>query len=142
MALNSIRPKAVFVGFLVDFGGSLIVGFVLAIGLGLFAVASRDVSPAHLTHLRANVALKIAGLIGTLIATTLGGYVAARIGHPAFVTNAVGAGMLSLVVSFGFWLAEPAGVTPAWKAISGLLLTLPAAALGGILAAKTARSRA
>ena len=136
MANGSIRPKAVLIGLLVDIGGSLLVGFLLGVVVVAIAAATHQMSPAQLAHLAANVPLKIVGLIGTLLATFVGGYVAARIGRPHAVPNALAVGVISLLLGILLWLREPVGVTPLWKAISGLLLTIPAALGGGLAASK------
>ena len=69
------------------------------------------------------------GLILGTASTVLGGYLAARLARTVPYFNALAFGMLGLLISsFG------AGDLPTWFKVIGLLLTLPAALLGGHLA--------
>ena len=95
MTIGSIRPKAVLLGLAVDVGGSLLVGIIAALVVGIWAATSHNTSPAQVRLLAQNVPVKVAGLVGTLLATTFGGYVAARMGRPAFMANAFAMGALS-----------------------------------------------
>jgi len=63
--MKAIKLKAVAVGVLVDIGGSMAVGLVLGMAIGVVAGLSGDTSPGHLAALRTNFYLKFVGLIGT-----------------------------------------------------------------------------
>ena len=133
-----MKPKAIIVGLLVDIGGSVVVGIVLGIVVGIIAVARGSTSPEALVALRANVYLKAIGLVGTTLSTGLGGYLAARMSRPNGLKNALVVGTISLILGIALALTMP-GITPKWKLIAGLLLTLPAASVGGWIATGTAQ---
>lgn len=69
------------------------------------------------------------GLILGTASTVLGGYLAARLAGSVPYFNALAFGVLGLLISM-----IGSGDLPAWFKIIGLLLTLPAAVLGGHLA--------
>lgn len=69
------------------------------------------------------------GLILGTASTVLGGYLAARLAHSVPYFNALAFGVLGLILSM-----IGTGELPTWFKVIGLLLTLPAALLGGHLA--------
>lgn len=133
-----MKPKAIIVGLLVDLGGSTAVGIALGIVVAVIGVSQGITSPEDLRDLGANVHLKAIGLIGTTLSTCLGGFAAARMSRPHGVRNAVAVGVLSLALGIVLALAMP-GLTPKWKVIAGLILTLPAAFVGGRLGNRNAQ---
>ncbi len=76
--------------------------------------------------------LLVGGILG-LLATALGGYVAARAAEVAPLLNAACVGLFDVVL--GLFLI---GSSPLWFSVIGLLLTLPAAIAGGVLFRRTA----
>ena len=125
-------------GLLTDIGGSICVGLALGVLLGIIAATSGDFSSAHVAALRQNFALKLAGLMGTTFFTALGGYIATRIAKSTSLANSFAVGVLSLVLGISLAAALPA-ITPLWKIIAGCIITIPAALLGGYLAARPKR---
>lgn len=69
------------------------------------------------------------GLILGTASTVLGGYLAARLARTMPYWNALAFGVLGLLIS-----SIGAGDLPTWFKVIGLLMTLPAAVLGGHLA--------
>ena len=128
-----MKAKAIIVGLLVDVIGSVVVGIVLGVVVAVVAVAKGGASPEALGALRANVFVKGFGLIGTTFFTALGGYIAARLSKPNGIRNAVAVGVLSLLLGIALAALMP-GVTPRWKLIAGLVVTVPAAFFGGRIA--------
>lgn len=128
-----MKVKAIIVGLLVDVVGSVVVGMVLGVLAAIIAISKGGASPETLAALRANVLVKALGLVGTTFFTALGGYVAARLSKPNGVKNAVAVGILSLAITIVLAAVMP-GVTPKWKLIVGLLVTVPAAFIGGQIA--------
>jgi len=137
--LSDVRAKAVLLGLLTDIGGSICVGLALGVLLGIVAAISGDVSSAHVAVLRQNFALKLTGLMGTTFFTAIGGYVATRIAKSTSLANSFALGVVSLVLAITLAAALP-GITPLWKIIAGCIVTIPAALLGGYLAARPKRS--
>jgi hypothetical protein len=131
--MKHINLRAVGLGLLVDISGSIGVGIALGILIAAIAAYDHDVSPAHMTALRANFFLRLLGLIGTTLFTALGGYVAARRTVPHGLANALAVGAVSLCLGITLALIAP-GVTPIWKLVAGILATVPAAWLGGYVA--------
>ncbi|HEY0681307.1 MAG TPA: hypothetical protein VGD45_03155 [Steroidobacter sp.] len=69
------------------------------------------------------------GLILGTASTVLGGYLAARLARSVPYYNALAFGVLGLLIS-----AIGAGDVPTWFKLVGLVLTLPAALIGGHIA--------
>jgi hypothetical protein len=134
--MKRIKPKAVLLGVLVDLGGSIVVGLVLAIAVAVMAGLGGDLSPGRMADLRSNSYLKLVGLIGTTFSTGLGG---SRQSRPHGDSNAVTVGIVSLLLGITIAVLFP-GVSPAWKVVAGAIVTLPAAYLGGRIANKRALS--
>lgn len=128
--IKGLVPKAVAIGVVVDFCGSILVGLVLGVTAAIIAGASGDPSPQHVQGLVANSYLKLVGLVGTAFFTGFGAYLAAKRSRPNGLTNALCVGVISLVLGITLAILKP-GVTPMWKLVAGLVLTLPAAYAGG-----------
>jgi hypothetical protein len=122
-------------GLLTDIGGSICVGLVLGVVIGVIAATSGDVSPNHVAVVRQNFALKLIGLFGTTFFTALGGYVAGRIARSAPLANSLALGIVSLLLAILVAALLP-GVSPLWKIIAGCIITVPAALLGGYFASR------
>lgn len=135
MNLKSIKIKAVAVGLLTDIVGSVAVGVALAVFIAVVASNSGDTSPEHLVGLRANTYLKLIGLLGTTFFTGFGGYIAARLSLPNGFSNSLAVGLLSILLGLVLAVSTP-GTTPIWKLLFGLILTVPAALAGGIIATR------
>jgi hypothetical protein len=136
-----MKAKAVIVGLLVDVVGSVVVGIILGVLVAIIAIIKGGASPESLGALRANVLVKAVGLVGTTCFTALGGYVAARLSKPNEMKNAVAVGVLSLLLAIGLAAVMP-GITPRWKLIAGLIVTVPAAFIGGRIATGRAQQTA
>jgi len=70
--------------------------------------------------------------------TVLGGYFSGRTAGRHHLRHALVAGLISQVISIGLAVTN-LGNAPFWYVVIGVLLTLPAALLGGLLSAATAR---
>lgn len=134
--MKTIRIKAVVAGLLTDIVGGVAVGIVLGVLIAILASHDGDTSPAHLIALRANLFIKVAGLFGTTFFTVLGGYVAARLSMPDWLSNSAAVGLISLLLGILLAVLQP-GVTPLWKLFLGLLATVPAALIGGRFAMRS-----
>ena len=128
--IKSLVFKAIAIGIVVDFFGSVAVGIGLAAVAAVLASATSDPSPEHTKALVAGFYLKLAGLVGTTFFTGFGAYLAANRSRPNGLANAIAVGVISLSLSVSLALWKP-GITPEWKLIAGILLTLPAAFAGG-----------
>jgi len=132
---KNINIKAVTAGLLTDIIGSTAVGFAIAICIGVIASKSGNTSPEHLAVLRDNIYLRLSGLGGTTFFTGLGGYVAARMSKPNGIFNSLILGVICVLLGIVLAILMP-GVTPIWKLLTGLILTVPAAWIGGRIATK------
>jgi hypothetical protein len=126
---SGIRPKAILIGIVTDIGVTYLIMAVLMISLG---AGARDLSGEEARQLIENALqqpsyLLLSGALG-LMATALGGFVAARVAIVAPLLNAACVGLFDLVL--GILLI---GDTPLWFSVIALLLTLPAAIMGGVL---------
>jgi MFS family permease len=127
-----VKLKAILAGFVVDLGGSTGVGIIIGMVVAAYGASQGITSRDALLDVSANVYVKAIGLVGTTLSTCLGGFVAARMSRPHGIKNAVAVGVISLVSGIALALAMP-GTTPQWKLVAGLILTLPAALVGGKL---------
>ena len=133
---EGVRPRAVLFGIVADIGATFIAMMLLTSFLGM-QVGSENLSQAELMQLIEEALqqppyLLVGGILG-LLATALGGYVAARTAEVAPLLNAACVGLFDVVL--GIFLI---GGSPLWFSVIGLLLTLPAAIAGGVLFRRTA----
>jgi hypothetical protein len=118
----------VIIGSLVDNAGTL---FVNALFGALVAQFSGATSAEDLTLvIEGSLALQIAQLALGLSFTAIGAYVAAMMSKGSEHTNAFAVGVLSTAIGFLFVFTTPE-MAPFWAEAAGLLLTIPAAFLGG-----------
>ncbi len=126
---SGIRPKAILIGIVADIGATYLVIAVLMVSLG---AGARDLSEEEARQLIESTFqqapyLLLSGVLG-LLATALGGFVAAKVAIVAPLLNAACVGLFDLVL--GILLI---GNAPLWFSVIALLLTLPAAIMGGVL---------
>lgn len=136
MYLKNIRFKAVAAGMIIDIAGSIAVGFAIVIYIAVVASNSGDTSLAHFTILKDNVYLRLLGLLGTIFFTGLGGYVAARLSRPNGLCNSLAVGLLGILLGTVLFISMP-GIAPKWKFTLGVILTIPAALIGGRIATRS-----
>jgi hypothetical protein len=108
-----ISIKAILIGTLVDIGGSILVGVVIAIVLGIDFLTS------------GGAVLAASVVIGWGF-TFLGGYVAARIAETAELMHSAIVGAIGVIFGLASWTWYPV-----WVIVPGLALTIPMAMLGG-----------
>lgn len=135
MSLIHIRPSAVVVGIIVDIVGSVVVGVILGIVIAIAIIARGPFSQSAFLAIKASVLAETIGLIGTTVSTCIGAYVASRLAGEAELWNAIAVGVAALVVGLVLAVLVPSA-TPGWKVAAGMILTLPAALLGGWLAGR------
>ncbi len=133
---EGVRPKAVLFGIVADIGATFIAMMLITNFIGM-QLGSENLSQAELMQLIEEALqqppyLLVGGILG-LLATALGGYVAARAAEVAPLLNAACVGLFDVVL--GLFLI---GSSPLWFSVIGLLLTLPAAIAGGVLFRRTA----
>ncbi len=126
---SGIRPKAILIGIVADIGATYLIMAVLMVSLG---AGARDLSEEEARQLIESALqqpsyLLLSGALG-LLATALGGFVAAKVATVAPLLNAACVGLFDLIL--GILLVSDA---PLWFSAMALLLTLPAAIMGGVL---------
>ena len=131
--MKRIEIKAVISGLATDIVGSMIIGVVIGVLVVFIAKNNGGVTPENLKAIQSNVFLKFVGLLGTTFSTALGGYVAAKLSKPNGAINALTVGLLSLTLGIALALLAP-NLSPNWKVILGIIVTVPAAIIGGIVA--------
>jgi hypothetical protein len=120
--------RAVVIGSLVDTVGTLIAGLVFD---GAISAAYSASSADELSALvYASVPLQLAQLVLGLTLTAIGAYVAAFVAKKEARLHAFAVGVISTGIGFLFVFSAPEGA-PFWAEAAGLLLTIPAAFLGG-----------
>lgn len=125
---SALVLRAVVIGSLVDTIGTLIAGLVFD---GAVTAAYSASSPDELSALvYASVPLQLAQLALGLALTAIGAYVAAFVAKKEARLHAFAVGVVSTGIGFVFVFSAPEGA-PFWAEAAGLLLTIPAAFLGG-----------
>lgn len=130
--MSSISIRAVVLASLAVLGVDIVASLVLTkmfggpgFGSGL---SEEEIRRAYQVLLQDVRYLSFGLILGTA-STVLGGYLAARLARTMPYFNALAFGVLGLLISI-----MGAGDVPTWFKLMGLLLTLPAALLGGHLA--------
>jgi MFS-type transporter involved in bile tolerance (Atg22 family) len=128
-----ISIKAVAIGLIVDFGGSLIAGLVIGI-VAYIAFRSTGGKPGDFSgyHLHSYPVMVTSIIVG-LVFAMLGGFVSARIAKKDKMANACLVGILSTATG----LLLPTSV-PLWYSAVSYILTLPSAYMGGAIASRQA----
>lgn len=126
-----IHPKAVLLGTLVDIAGTLVVGIIIAmIALGMYVSDGGDIDTFE-GDIYSNTLLLLFAMTLGFGFTVLGGYIAGRIAGGSPLFNASLVGLAGIIIGLFFW-----GEGPLWSDIAGILLSIPAAYLGGMIAVK------
>jgi len=134
------RWKAVLLGATTDLVGSAIAGVVLVIVFSFLAGPGGDTPEAVLDRLGQSWPFLMVSMIVGGGFTVLGGYVAGRIARHSFLTHALAAGGLSLVIGIVLFHSDE-GPYSGIIATLGYGLHLPLALLGGWLAWRRMSSR-
>lgn len=128
---RGIDFKAVMLGIVADLGATFVAMMALLAFLGVNTevenLSEEEAVQLVESTFQDPTYLLISGLLG-LLATVLGGYVAAKLAHAAPLLNAACVGVFGVVLGILF-----IGKSPLWFALIGIILTLPAAIVGGIL---------
>jgi hypothetical protein len=128
--LQRLSWKAVLFGFVVDYGGSTVFGFVAGI-LGGIMYASRGSDPEQIqqTLLSSTPFLTVMMTMG-LIFVTLGGFVAARLAPQAPYLNAAALAFVDVILGCTAFFDG----LPAWYLAVAFPATPPCALLGAFIA--------
>lgn len=128
--MNDLNVRAIVAGSILDLMGSFFVGEIL---YALVAVASGAQTTDQLTTVfDDSVALQAAIVLIGAAMTAAGAYLAARIARGAERAHAFAVGLISTVIGFTIVFSAPESA-PFWSQASALLLTIPAAFVGGEL---------
>ena len=129
-----LKFLAIFIGFIVDVGGSLLLGVILGIALLVIHLAQgmplqEIMVQMDTKHLNQSVAFLLASLgIGGLGSLT-GGFVTGWMAKTSRVINGFAAGVLSTSLGLCFW-----NMNPAWYNLLGCVITLGLATTGAYFA--------
>lgn len=121
-----LRRRAIVYGCLVDLGTTMAGRIPL-----LFFAVSRSSDLESLVSTTQSAGYVGASLIVGLVATCLGGYVAARKSPGAELTNALAVGVVMALLAVLFQVLVRVPFDP-WE-ILGIVLTIPAGLAGGIV---------
>jgi hypothetical protein len=125
--------KAVLIGWVVDIGGSLGVGFLVGVFAGIYLII-KGVSPDRMEEaIYSSFGFLLTSLIIGLFFTGLGGYIAAKIAKTAELKHAFVVGLLSALTGMLYIVLSSNPGPPSFN-IVGLTLVIPIAVLGGYLA--------
>lgn len=128
--MKKLNLYAIVAGAAADMFGTMMVSiFIGAIAIGILqakGVPEDEIS----AQLSGNPQVLLWGVVMGLLASVLGGVVAARIARYRELMHAACAGGVGLVVSTVSAVLSPV-VLPTWYVITGYGLVVPAAALGG-----------
>jgi hypothetical protein len=137
--MSGLKVWPIVVGILIDIGGTL--GASIAYFAAVAVVqATRGAAVDEATLTLGLRQLVMMGIVGLLFTAT-GGFVAAQMAKTRHLQHGIAVGVGSLCIGL---LGELTGAdaTPAWFNAIAYLTTVPAAGLGGYLAARAASSRA
>jgi hypothetical protein len=126
--MTMLNYQAIARGFLVDMSTTCL--FAATLSVFLIDPGSSGISMAE--RLYATDLIDWLCLLGGLTMTALGGFVTGRMVPGRELTHATAVGCLSLLAA----LLTSGGICPFsdWYVFTGLLLTLPVAQMGGVLA--------
>jgi hypothetical protein len=126
---GKLKIKAIVIGSVIDIVGSLVFGAIFSIVMGvLHAMNGKDISSFE-RDFYSNVPAMTFGLIIGLLFTVLGGYCSARIAKENEKINAASVGVVGFITCLPF-----IGSLPLWYNAASLILVIPAAYLGGMIA--------
>ena len=128
--MKAIRMEAVAAGVMTNVAGSICVGVLLSLILGVAGGAGGDISGAHSAMFQGNPIIRLVGLAGQVLFTWLGGYIAARMAKSEGLASSLAVGLVSLPLGIILAFSVP-GLPSAWSLMVGLVLTIPAARFGG-----------
>jgi hypothetical protein len=123
--MQGLSIRGIIIAVVVTLIAGGVAGVGLTLALGGWPLDSEEAMDA----LTMSTPFLVGSLILGILSTVLGGFVAARIAKTRHYANAAVIGVLGVI--FGVFLA---GWDPLWVDAIGLLLTIPAALLGGHLA--------
>ena len=128
---RKLSAKAIFIGSLVDIGGtfvaSLLYAIIMGILLGLQGVPRADIE----VKLTQGTAVYLSSLIIGFIFTFSGGYAAGRIAKTSEVLNAGMVGIINVLIGLALYKPLNMASYPQWYTIIGFALAIPSALLGG-----------
>jgi hypothetical protein len=128
--------RAIFVGALVDVGGSLVVTTIVGVTAVTALLVRGEAPEAIIQTLPGSLALVLFCAIGGALMSVAGGYAAAVIAGRAEMAHALAAGLLAAALNLGVnLLLGDSG--PIWLTATGLVLVAPFAIFGGWLAMPT-----
>jgi hypothetical protein len=136
--MTGLIPRAVIIGSLVDIAGTFFVDALYGVLIVQLTGATSQEDLA--TVIEGSIALQVVQLALGLSLTAIGAYVAALLAAGNERTNAFGVGVLSTLISFLFVFTAPESAS-FWVEAAGLLLTVPAAFLGGEIRLAVVRMR-
>jgi len=132
---------AIVLGFLVDIGGTVVLGAVLSFVAGV-VLAAGGAAPGEIAGvIERSPGFHLLGMAGGLSMTALGGYVAARFANHSEYANGFAVGVASLVFGEAMLLVLPQPMA-LWLRLLGDALVVPAALVGGHLRALQKRAPA
>lgn len=126
---NKINLKAVFVGLLIAFLGSIFVGTLIL----MTVVLTTMILGVHIQDIVNSFSMRILLFVIGILINALGGYVAARISKFKEVKHALYVGIISGITGT-FILIRSCNTLPSWYLISSIILVIPAAIFGGYYA--------
>lgn len=133
--MKDLNVRAVLIGSLVDILGSFILGgvFFAVLGSATGAPSAEELSRIYESSLQLQMSTVALGLTMTAI----GAYVAARLTKGFERMHAFAVGVVSTAMGFSIVFAAPES-SPFWSQAASLILTIPAAFVGGEVRRATA----
>lgn len=130
--MKKLSVYAIVAGAAADMVGTLMVSLSISVVAGR-VLLSQGVPEAEIgARLAADTRVLVWSVILGLVASLVGGLVAARIAKHRELTHGASAGAVGLVLSTISAVVSPM-VLPTWYVIAGYGLVVPLAALGGLI---------
>lgn len=136
MGEEKIIAKAVILGVLVDWGGTLLATLVLGVALGVVMAVQGNYSPSYMEK-----AIIFPSLVIGFGFTLLGGYIAGRTARQAHLLHGALVGAIGLLLSLLLYLFRPSlyASFPLWYNVLSFAGIIPIAMAGGHLAGRRAK---
>jgi ABC-type dipeptide/oligopeptide/nickel transport system permease component len=125
---HRLRWKAILLGFVVDYGGSVVFGTIFGIVLGaLYARNGGDPAETQKYLISSTTYLVPALVVGSLF-VVVGGCIAGRLAPQARLLNGAALGLVDILLGLTY-----SSEVPGWYHTTSLLVTLPCALVGAWL---------
>lgn len=132
---KQLKIKALVLGSLTDIGGTIIIGIIWGVLIGLYYDLQGYPEPENVMQYQ-GLNILVPGFIIGICLTVLGGYVSGRVAKVQEILHGSIVGCMSLFFGLWYWTSFPF-----WYNIAGMIVVIPCGMLGGYFATKVCRQK-